>query len=204
MSAHSCKTAFSDTRCPPVSAAEGQLLVNPATLQGPEALPIFNERLHDQWTEWLSSFDWQWFVTFTFKEAIHPEAADKLYRVWINKLNRAIYGPKWSKRPEEKGVKHVRALEWQKRGVLHYHALVANTGIETRERWATEWQKLAEDSKAGFIKIDQYDEQKGGAAAYLSKYVTKGGQIDCSPNMHATPFNPTVAHHEIRELQKRF
>lgn len=149
-----------------------------------------DDPLHQAWSEFLSSQPWQWFVTFTFKEEIHPEAADKLYRVWINKLNRAIYGQRWRKK-HPFGVKHVRALEWQKRGVLHYHALIANVGLEDRERWALVWQQLGEDSKAGFIKIDQYDDSKGGAEAYLSKYVTKGGQVDVSRNFLTLPHIPS-------------
>ncbi len=154
-----------------------------------------SDRLFSDWAAWLSTQDWQWFVTFTFKEAIHPEAADKLYRVWINKLNRAIYGQRWRKKPPQ-GVKHVRALEWQKRGVLHYHALLANVGFENRERWASVWEELGEDSKAGFIKIDQYDQSKGGAEAYLSKYVTKGGQVDVSENFKALPHIKSIPTHD--------
>lgn len=144
-------------------------------------LPSLKHRIHDQWIEMLSRADWQWFVTFTFKEEIHPEAADKLYRVWINKLNIAIYGKRWRKH-KPYGVKHARALEWQKRGVLHYHALITNTGYEDRQHWADVWSKLGKDSKAGFIKIDLYDYSLGGVEAYISKYVTKDGEIDLSAN----------------------
>ena len=151
------------------------------------SLPPFQERHHDQYIEFLSRPTWQWFVTFTFKEAIHPEAADKLYRVWINKLNRAIYGQRWRKHPPY-GVIHARALEWQKRGVLHYHALISNTGFEDREHWADVWTELGNDSKAGFIKIDLYDFTQGGVEAYIAKYVTKGGQIDVSANFNIGPF----------------
>jgi len=126
-----------------------------------------SDKLHKAWSEFLMTQDWQWFVTFTFKEEIHPEAADKLYRVWLNKLNRALYGQRWRKK-QSGGVKWVRALEWQKRGVLHYHALISNVGYADRDTWAACWTELGETSKAGFIKIDQYDESQGGAEAYLS------------------------------------
>jgi len=140
--------------------------------------------LHAAWSEFISRQPWQWFVTFTFKEQIHPESADKLWRVWLNKLNRDLYGQRWRKKPSG-GVKWVRALEYQKRGVLHYHALIANVGCASSDKWASVWTTLGETSKAGFIKIDQYDESRGGAEAYLSKYVTKGGQVDISDNFQA-------------------
>lgn len=166
----------------------------------------YHNPLHDAWRDLIASQDWQWFVTFTFKEEIHPESADKLYRVWINKLNRAIYGKRWRNR-KPFGVKHVRALEWQKRGVLHYHSLIANVGFEDREHWAEVWQKLGLDSKAGFIRIDQYDESKGGAEAYLSKYVTKGGQIDISDNFKESNYiKPTPSHvpNKQKNIQARY
>lgn len=157
------------------------------------------DQLHHAWAEFLSTQDWQWFVTFTFKEEIHPEAADKLFRVWINKVNRHIYGQRWRKKPSG-GVKWVRALEWQKRGVLHYHALMANLGYASREQWAAEWMKLGDDSKAGFIRIDQYDDTKGGAEAYLSKYVAKDGDIDLSENFAAINIIPDHEQRRTREF----
>lgn len=155
------------------------------------------DRLHHSWADFLATQDWQWFITFTFKEEIHPESADKLFRVWINKLNRDIYGQRWRKKPSG-GVKWVRALEWQKRGVLHYHALVSNVGFASREKWANEWMVLGESGKAGFIKIDQYDESRGGAEAYLSKYVAKDGDIDVSRNFLASNIIPD---HEQRRTK---
>lgn len=154
--------------------------------------------LHDAWSEFLKTQPWQWFVTFTFKEEIHPEAASKLFNLWINKLNRTLYSKRW-KKSKQGGCKWVRALEWQKRGVLHYHALIANVGYADRVTWANYWTELGESSKAGFIKIDQYDESLGGAEAYLSKYVTKDGDIDISPNFES---KPDLTDHDYRNKQR--
>ena len=164
-----------------------QTPITPVQGSGGFSLPPFNERLHQEWSEFLGRVPWQWFATFTFKVEIHPEAADKLYRVWINKLNRAIYGQRWAKHPPF-GCIHARALEWQKRGVLHYHSLIANIGYEDRDHWAEVWRELGQDTKAGFIKIDLYDPNKGGVESYLSKYVAKGGELDISANMQRKPF----------------
>ena len=164
----------------------------------PENYESQTDKLHKAWAGFLSTQDWQWFVTFTFKEEIHPEAADKLYRVWLNKLNRELYGQRWRKKPSG-GVKWCRALEWQKRGVLHYHALISNSGYASSTMIARIWEKLGEDSKAGFIKVDQYDESLGGAEAYLSKYVAKGGQVDISPNFQA---NNQIPDHEQRRTRE--
>lgn len=160
------------------------------------------DKLHLAWSDFLGTQDWQWFVTFTFTEEIHPEAADKLYRLWLNKLNRDLYGQRWRKHYPY-GCKWVRALEWQKRGVLHYHALISNVGYADREKWASEWQELGKTSKAGFIKIDQYDTEKGGAEAYLSKYVTKGGQVDISKNFNINNQIPDHEHKRTSSLLAR-
>ncbi len=66
-------------------------------------------------------------------------------------------------------------LEWQKRGVLHYHALLSNVGDLRRQMAQQLWYK----QHNSYAKIDI----AGGDAVinYVSKYVVKGGQIDVSP-----------------------
>jgi hypothetical protein len=83
-------------------------------------------------------------------------------------------------------VQWVRGLEWQKRGVLHYHALIRNLppymdGLKDRQHWAGEWDKLA-----GFAYILPIAEI-GGVAGYIAKYCSKGGEVDVSFNLSAQP-----------------
>ena len=139
-------------------------------------------RLMDQWIIFLEQAEWQWFCTFTFRDPIHPEAADKLFRLWIRHLNRAAYGPRWDKKPHG-CVSWVRALEWQKRGVLHYHALVACVPEREhmqKDKWGDKWNEWA-----GFARVDSY--RSGGVIAYITKYILKGGEIDISKNMKNKP-----------------
>ena len=42
------------------------------------AAPADAQRLVDAWVEYLSRWTWDWFVTLTFREAKHPEAAEKV------------------------------------------------------------------------------------------------------------------------------
>jgi hypothetical protein len=86
--------------------------------------------LQDAWIVFLRQWAWQWFYTFTFRESVHPESADKRFRLLISMVNRELYGLRWHKKGF--GVQWVRALEFQKRGVIHYHALVA--GVEDKPR----------------------------------------------------------------------
>jgi hypothetical protein len=134
------------------------------------------------WLELLERYQWQWFVTLTFREAIHPEAADKLFRVWISKLNRHLYGVKWYKK-QDQGVYWVRALELQKRGVIHFHALLADVKdlnhSALRFYWKNEWYKLG-----GIAHIEEPASVEH-CSRYVSKYVAKEGELECSPNLRS-------------------
>lgn len=127
----------------------------------------------DAWAAFLERQPWDWFCTLTFRgDAVHPEAADKRFRMWLSKVNRELYGPRWWKHGQ--GVRWVRALEMQRRGVLHYHALIGGAGVDELRRlvWMDEWNRLA-----GFARIEP---PRDGEAVrrYCAKYVAKGGEID--------------------------
>lgn len=124
------------------------------------------------WGEFLGRYKWDWFGTFTFRTEIHPEAADKRFRVWVSKLNRRLYGVRWYK--HDRGVRWARALEMQRRDVIHYHALVGGNGLVDVPRlpYMEEWNKLA-----GYARIEP-PRDSGAVNAYCSKYIVKGGEID--------------------------
>jgi len=144
-----------------------------------------NKELHRGWITFLQRYEWQWFCTLTFRDFVHPESADKRFRTLISKLNRKLFGPRWSKKPSET-VFWARGIEYQKRDVLHFHALIGCPGIDLdsytiRRHWADKWNEMA-----GFARIKKIRSAKE-AARYVTKYVTKGGQIDLSPNVSSTP-----------------
>ena len=144
-----------------------------------------NKALHRGWITFLQRYEWQWFCTLTFRDMVHPEAADKRFRTLISKLNRKLFGPRWSKKPNETVI-WARGIEYQKRDVLHFHALIGCQNINLdcytdRRHWADEWNDMA-----GFARIEKIKSAKD-AARYVTKYVTKGGQIDLSPNITSTP-----------------
>jgi hypothetical protein len=124
------------------------------------------------WTEFLARYRWCWFATLTFRDETHPEAADKRFRVWVSKLNRALYGSRWYKHAT--GVHWARALEYQRRGVIHFHALLGGTRLEgtNRRYWEEEWFKLA-----GIARISP-PRSVELVSRYAAKYTAKGGEID--------------------------
>lgn len=125
------------------------------------------------WADFLGRFEWTWFCTLTFRESVHPEKAEKLFHVWWCMMNARLYGRRWYKK-KDRCVRWVRAIEMQKRNVLHYHALIGGKGtpkLKARE-FEEAWFKLA-----GIARMSPVEAQ-GAVLAYVSKYVSKGGRID--------------------------
>jgi hypothetical protein len=77
----------------------------------------------------------------------HPEAADKRFRVLISQANRVLYGHRWHKKGE--GIRWCRALEYQKRDVIHYHAMLASVQDLRHLYWMDRWHELA-----GYARIE--------------------------------------------------
>lgn len=123
-------------------------------------------------------------MTLTFRDDVHPEAADKRFRVWISRINRALYGRRWHE--HGRGVRWVRALERTRRDVVHFHALIGGADIAELRRWSwmREWNELA-----GFARIEP---PRSGERVrrYCAKYVTKGGEVDVGGPLDAPAPDP--------------
>lgn len=150
------------------------------TVQRREQPPLLHA-----WTQFLSQWKWDWFATLTFRfddtsarsiktkvrhPLIHPERANKVFRLWVSKMNRSLYGPRWAKYCA--GAWWVRAEEFQRRGMLHYHALLGGVSDLRRLTWMDEWEKLA-----GYARIEPPKDARA-VRSYCAKYVLKGGEIE--------------------------
>jgi hypothetical protein len=149
--------------------------------------------LCEEWTEFLLRFTFQWFVTFTFREEVHPERAIKCFRLWQNRLSLYLFGRDAERRGRR--VFYVVAHEYQKRGVLHFHALIgSDMQLDQRIKWdpaLAPWSRLYWEEMwfelAGICRIESIRIAEF-ASRYVSKYVAKGGQIDVSENLkHYAP-----------------
>jgi len=143
------------------------------------------------WVVLLARYEWCWFGTFTFKDAIHPEAADKAFKYWVSLVGQSYLGKNW-RRKAARAPQWVRGLEWQRRDVLHYHALITNVPREYAEfAWRVFFRQLwVSRDIGGFMRLDACD-GSDAVYSYLTKYVVKGGEIDISPNLPA--FVPRLA-----------
>lgn len=137
-------------------------------------------QLRDAWVEFLSRYNFDWFCTLTFAEPVHPEHADKVWSLWVRELNVKLHGNHW-RRTVHGGVYWVRASEYQTRGVLHFHALMGDVeDLNAKARRLSRmdrWKELA-----GFAKVEQIDND-AAVNRYVSKYVTKGGEVTVSRNL---------------------
>jgi len=140
----------------------------------PEYNPILgtSQERSASWASFLGRYNWFWFCTFTFRESVHPERAEKLFQVLVCMINRQLYGRRWYKKG--RSIRWVRAMEMQKRNVLHYHALIGGDRAQLLDAAGFQevWYEMA-----GIARISPL-EAKDAALAYVSKYVSKGGQID--------------------------
>ena len=124
------------------------------------------------WIEFLTPLPWQWFATLTFHREVHPEQADKRYRRWVRHLNEDVYGRRF--REKGLGIFWTKAIEFQRRGVQHFHALLGPGDLSKFNHF--DYMNLWYNEGNGFARIYPYDSEK--VLWYVSKYVIKGGEID--------------------------
>jgi hypothetical protein len=133
--------------------------------------------------EFLLRFHVQWFCTMTFRNTVGLESGAKWWRRWINELNCHVYGKNWRRRGEA-GVYWIRADEFQKRGALHYHALVG-TPSDINDDASRMHFKEVWFAMAGICRIEAIRDAEL-VRRYVSKYVTKGGDIELSDSLLQT------------------
>jgi hypothetical protein len=103
-------------------------------------------------------------------DSVHPETADKRFRLFVCMANRELFGPRWFKKGE--GINWVRGLEYQTRGAVHFHALLSGTAPLRRLTYKDLWEELA-----GFARIERPRSYER-VLRYITKYVVKDGEID--------------------------
>jgi len=123
------------------------------------------------WAGRLEAVAWHWYATLTYRELVHPEAAESGARQWLSDL--AAH----ARRP----LAWVLAWELQRRGVLHAHLLLVGVprrwiiGGDCRLAAMRMWERLHRNH--GFARVEAFEPDLG-AGGYLGKYVAKGGAVD--------------------------
>ena len=112
---------------------------------------------------------WQSFVTLTFRDIVAVERLEFNWRYLVQRLNSNLFGNHYTRIVGHSYFAYAMGIEAQKRGALHAHALVDR-------RINFELVHSLWGAMAGFAFIKPVDDQDT-AISYLSKYVTKGGEI---------------------------
>ncbi len=150
----------------------------------------------------LAREPWHWFATLTFSpekkvrdkwtgelkrvqrfhpiHGMHVEAADKAFRYLLKSINESLYGRRWMRVPHG-GLVWARGQEFHKSGRVHFHTLFAAPDVDlntaaSRYYWHEFWYR-----EFGRNQIERPRSQDD-VLGYVSKYVTKDGEVDISPN----------------------
>lgn len=146
--------------------------------------PSIQVRQAEAYRDWLSVYPWTNFLTLTFKPSgptgsCHPEKGDKIFRKFLDEVNKLIWGKRYKKQ-YRKGVIVARAVEKGKRGgLLHYHCVLGRVpdyiDCEMLEKL---WIFVG----GGFCRIERVKSTKD-VVQYMAKgsYLFKHGEIDFFP-----------------------
>jgi len=145
--------------------------------------------LRSVWSEWLNGYNWDWWITLTFRNKVSRKSADKKWNKWLRVLEKQL----------DDRVGYFRCTEIQKgRKVLHFHSFMLNvSGLHVRTMgnwlkaekilkkikkdpsqeeieqlaiciyWGDQWNEIA-----GYGRIYCYNPAKK-ASYYLTKYISK-------------------------------
>lgn len=114
--------------------------------------------LREAWAEFINKYNWEWWVTLTFRNKQTSKSANIKWNKWLKALEKEL----------NDHVGYFRVTELQRpRNCLHFHALMLNLRGARRLTWMDHWDWLA-----GYARIYPYEKTKG-ASHYLCKYVTK-------------------------------
>jgi hypothetical protein len=127
------------------------------------------------WADYVAAFaPWLsfWSLTFSEKDRTHDVTRDEAVFLWrrlVQSLNRRLYGNHYTRIVGHCYFSYALAFEYQTRGALHMHALVDRR---------TDWEFINKIWRhmAGIVKIVPVENAEG-VSRYLSKYVTKGGEL---------------------------
>lgn len=175
-----------DSTSPVVASNDGQA----AAARGGDAGRVTVE----DWISWLRAVGFQprMFLTLTYDNRYSEMPAEWVRSTWkwlVHKLNHEIGGNQYKRKFKHSYFSYVMALEYQKRGALHIHALIENPSEAIRymrihELWSPKfggrygfaWLSHVPNPKLtglGALKAGSED----AALRYVLKYVLK----DSSP-----------------------
>ena len=128
-----------------------------------------SEELVEAYNAWLSTFDWDWFATLTFRGIPSMAKARRCFHTWITELEGDERTPDF---------KWIRVTERGAYGSnIHFHVLVGGLRAAKRFAWTVRWRELA-----GEAVITDFDSHQGGIR-YVVKTVRPNCKFDIDFNL---------------------
>lgn len=135
--------------------------------------------LQDEWSKFLSQITkFDQFLTLTFKDPVGEELSDKQFSKWLRQVNILLFGKRF--RENKLGLTAIKGIEKQMRGAIHFHVLLSGVpkhldSPSMRDSLCVVWENCHPNN--GFANC-QTVKNSMSVAKYISKYVSKGGEID--------------------------
>jgi len=123
------------------------------------------ESRHLEWSMRIGRVD-SWFVTFTFKTYVSEARGWRMVNAFLSSLSQSYRDKINALRCN--GIRWTVAQEWQKRSVIHFHAIVSGVRLDelSRKSWERRWSAIG----GGYARVHP---ARAKAAPYLAKYVGK-------------------------------
>ena len=122
---------------------------------------------HVRWLVMLAP--WRILLTLTFREETGEDVAWKRWRRLVRLVNEELVGRHYTKHVGHSYFSYVVGMEEQRRGVVHFHALL-DSAVDFARIHAV-W-----NAWSGFAHTDVI-ENYSEAVRYVAKYVLKGGAV---------------------------
>ncbi len=136
-------------------------------------MPDYNQKqvVREGWESYIEDLaTWKWFVSLTFKDIVTVDQLDHQWRYLVQRLNANLFGNHYTRITGHSYFAYAMGIEAQKRGALHAHILIdRNINLTLLH---SIWNRMA-----GFAWVKPVIDQDG-AIGYISKYVTKGGELE--------------------------
>ena len=144
--------------------------------------------IDDEREQWARFFQWAmtrkgietWFATLTFRNFIRTAIAEARCDLWLARLTEALIDCGGGQ------LRWIRATEWQRRDVIHFHLLLMANGLHSlsRKRYEVRWEGVLGAYSRGLHRRVVLRQGIGGgfcriynaewsAAPYLAKELNK-------------------------------
>jgi hypothetical protein len=145
-------------------------------------VPLGSAALRDAWGGWLAARPWDLFLTLTSEDRSHPEALHKRFRYCVHKISDELYGRHVTRRGTP--IEYVTGIERHKSGWPHSHAVLRFPGVDMADPQQFSlafWQQWITDTGGwSWLSVPR---NQGDVVTYVTKYVTKEGDLILSPNL---------------------